>query len=199
MSKIESTVMWSGIGLVGLPGSGKTVAANMLAEHLGLEILTMGDVVREEARRRVIPESPAEMRQLMVTLREEEGEAVIALKCLQKISQFSNALKKVVIIDGLRSVSELEAFQQGLHSFYLIAILASPQIRFHRLQNRDRSDDPSAWGIFEARDTVEVKVGVTALLERADYSIKNKQDLESLAQQIWKLVGWIKKKEPALR
>jgi len=194
MPKSEFSLSWSGIGLVGLPGSGKTVAASLLANQLGLKIVIMGDVIREEAQRRGIPENPTEMRQLMVTLREEEGEAVIAIKCLQKISEFSNTLNKIVIIDGLRSVPELEAFQRGFQSFYLISILASPQIRFQRLQKRDRSDDPSAWEIFEARDALEVKVGVADLLEWADFSIRNEHDLANLVNQIQELVVRIKKK-----
>ena len=36
------------IGIVGLPGSGKSEAANVAAE-MGVPVVTMGDVIREES------------------------------------------------------------------------------------------------------------------------------------------------------
>ena len=39
------------IGFVGLPASGKTEAAKV-AQELGIPIIRMGDVVREEVKRR---------------------------------------------------------------------------------------------------------------------------------------------------
>ncbi|MDD1759688.1 MAG: AAA family ATPase [Methanothrix sp.] len=38
------------IGFVGLPGSGKSVASNV-ARDMGIEVLVMGDVIRQEAAR----------------------------------------------------------------------------------------------------------------------------------------------------
>lgn len=187
-SKLDRTA----IGVVGLPGSGKSVVAALLAEQLEAEIVVMGDVIREEAKRRGIPARPTDMRTLMITLRKEYGADVVALKCLQKIAELGTP-SKVVIIDGLRSLPELEAFRRGLQSFHLVAIYASPQIRFSRLKQRDRSDDPSAWAIFEARDSLEAKVGVSDLFAQADYSITNEQDLETLEHRVRELVEWFKK------
>lgn len=187
----ESKLDITAIGLVGLPGSGKSTIVRFLAEFLGTDVLVMGDVVREEAKKRDLPSSPEIMRQLMINLRKEHGADIIARKCLQKITDLVRDPKKPVIIDGLRSVEELEVFREGLRSFHLVAVLASPQIRFFRLQKRDRRDDPTAWAMFEARDSLETQIGVSTLIEQADYSINNERDLETLERQVRELIEWI--------
>ncbi len=200
MTKVEpgeTKLDITAIGLVGLPGSGKSVIVRFLAEFLGTAVIVMGDVVREEAEKRNLPSSPEIMRQLMINLRKEHGKDIIAHKCLQKIANLVSDPTKPVIIDGLRSVEELEVFRERLQSFYLVAVLASPQIRFSRLQKRDRQDDPSAWATFEARDTLEAQVGVISLIDQADYSIINEQDLETLEHKVREFTKWIKKKEAA--
>lgn len=190
-TKLDKTA----IGLVGLPGSGKSAIVRFLAEFLGTEVIVMGDVVREEAEKRDLPTSPEIMRQLMINLRKEHGTDFIARKCLQKIANLVSDPIKPVIIDGLRSKEELEVFREGLRSFHLVAVLASPQIRFSRLQKRDRRDDPSAWATFEARDSLEAQVGVLSLIDQADYSITNEQDLKTLEHKVREIAVWIKKKE----
>ncbi len=179
------------IGIVGLPGSGKSAAARYLAQQLGATIVVMGDVIREEAKRRGIPPHPEDMRKLMVTLRQEHGTDVVAQICLQKITKFANTSTKSIIIDGLRSIAEFETFRNGVRLFHLVAIQSSPQIRYRRLQQRDRSDDPKDWTTFEARDSLESKVGVTDLLNRADYVIINEYGLKTLRAQIHELVIWL--------
>ncbi len=183
-SKLDRTA----IGLVGFPGSGKSVVARYLAEQLGADVIVMGDAVREEAEQRKLPTSPEMMRKLMINLRKEHGADIIARKCLQKITELVRDPKKPVIIDGLRSVEELEVFREGLRSFHLIAVLASPQIRFFRLQKRDRRDNSTAWPTFEARDSLEAQIGVSTLIEQADYSINNERDLETLERQVRELI-----------
>ena len=42
------------IAFVGAPASGKTEAANV-ARELGIPVISMGDVIREELRRRGLP------------------------------------------------------------------------------------------------------------------------------------------------
>jgi len=46
------------IVITGLPGSGKTIASDM-AREMGLPVITMGDVIREEASRESISPSKA--------------------------------------------------------------------------------------------------------------------------------------------
>ncbi|MEM2047392.1 MAG: AAA family ATPase, partial [Candidatus Jordarchaeales archaeon] len=72
------------IGIVGMPGSGKSVAAQV-ARNEGLPVVSMGDVIREVAALQGIPPSPENIGRIMIKIREEEGEDVVARKCMSKI------------------------------------------------------------------------------------------------------------------
>ncbi|HKJ58497.1 MAG TPA: AAA family ATPase, partial [Halobacteriales archaeon] len=64
------------IGVVGLPGSGKSEAA-AVADDLGIPVVTMGDVIRQACRERGL--DPASHHgQVAQALRNEGGPAAIA-------------------------------------------------------------------------------------------------------------------------
>jgi len=71
------------IGVTGMPGSGKGIVAGV-AKNLGYEIIRMGDVIREEARKR-----NAKIGEIAVQLRKDYGEFVVAERCIQKIKDIS--------------------------------------------------------------------------------------------------------------
>ncbi|WP_252900669.1 AAA family ATPase [Vulcanisaeta sp. JCM 14467] len=90
------------IVITGLPGSGKTIASDV-AKELGLPVVTMGDVIRDETAKSGISSSAAS-----VILRLRGGTRAIAYKTLEKVPKQSN----VVVIDGARSIREVEAIEE---------------------------------------------------------------------------------------
>ena len=85
------------IGLGGMPGSGKSIVVET-AKELGYDVVTMGDVVREQTRLKGLEPTPANIGKVMLELRAQEGQYVIAKKCIPKIEeQKSNR----VLVDGL--------------------------------------------------------------------------------------------------
>ena len=157
------------IGVAGMPGAGKSLVTK-IAEKMGYAVVTMGDVVREETRKRGLPLTPEKMGAVMLKLREEEGPAAVAKRCIPRIE---NAKNDIVVVDGLRSLHELEEYQRHFKKSVLIAIHASPEIRFQRLFRRKRSDDPQGWATFHERDIRELSVGLSNLIVTADYLIVN--------------------------
>jgi len=79
----------------------------------------------------------------------------------------------VVLVEGIRSLHEVEEFKKRFPDFILIAIHASPETRFRRLFQRKRSDDPEGWGTFMERDSRELGVGLGAVIATADHMIVN--------------------------
>ena len=71
------------IGVTGMPGSGKSVVSRV-AENLGMKVVRMGDVIRDEAHKR--NESPGKV---AVYLRKEFGKYVIAERCVEYIKNIS--------------------------------------------------------------------------------------------------------------
>jgi len=175
------------IGVAGMPGSGKATAEQLFREK-GYPIIIMGDEVRLEAESRNLEPTPENLGRVMLEIREEEGPAVLAKRCIPKIR---GANSEIVVVDGVRSPEERDEFREALKSFFLIAIHASPKTRFKRLLRRRRSDDPSDWQTFMARDRRELRVGLGDVIATADYLVVNERtkshlhnDLEKILQRV---------------
>ena len=173
------------IGLAGMPGAGKSVVVNV-AKTSGYGIVVMGDAVREEAQRRHLESSPENLGKIMLELRQKEGNNVIAKKCIPKIE---NAKENKIIVDGIRSLNEVEEFKKHFPKFTLIAIQASPATRFKRLYRRQRSDDPKNWEIFHERDMRELSVGLGNAIALAEHIIVNEETLETVKEKIKEVLG----------
>ncbi|MGB9959805.1 MAG: AAA family ATPase [Candidatus Bathyarchaeales archaeon] len=168
------------VGLAGMPGAGKSVVVNV-AKEKGYGVVVMGDEVREEARKRGLEPTPENIGRLMLELRHVDGEAVIAKKCIPKIC--SRAESKI-IIDGIRSLVEVEEFRKNFRNFALVAVHSSPETRFKRLYQRQRSDDPKDWEIFHERDMRELRVGLGNAIAMADYMIINEESLDEVKRKV---------------
>ncbi len=164
------------IGLTGMPGSGKSLVV-VRAKDLGYEVVTMGDVIREETTKRGLELNPQNVGKVMLQLRAEGGERVIAEKCIPKIE---NSKAKKMVVDGLRSYVEADTFKRRLANFVLVTVHASPQTRFQRLSTRGRSDDPKSLEVFEDRDMRELGVGIGNAIALAQYVIINDSTTEIL-------------------
>lgn len=157
------------IGVTGMAGAGKATVREAVQE-MGYSVLVMGEEIRKEARRRKLKPNPENLGLVMLKIREEEGPAVIAKRCIPKMER---AKKKVVVVDGIRSLGEVKEFKRHFRNFVLIAIHASPETRFRRLFQRKRSDDPAGWETFMERDLRELGVNLGSAIATADYMIVN--------------------------
>jgi len=164
----------------GMPGSGKSIGVEV-AKELEISVFVMGDVVREEVTRRNLPHTPQTLAKMMLLLREEHGPAVVAQRCVEKILRDSSAN---VVVDGARSEAELAVFKKTLSPVTLVAIHASPRIRFERLQQRGRADDALTLEKFQERDQRELDVGLGRIIAQADIMIINEGDLGTLHTQV---------------
>ncbi len=164
------------ICLTGMPGSGKSVVANT-AREMGIPVLVMGDVVREEAKKRRIPLTPDNLTKLALQLRMEEGPQVVAKRIVEKINNIYRE-SPIVLIDGVRSLDEISYFKENIKdsSVLIIAVHASPKTRFKRLKRRNRPGDPKSWQEFVLRDERELKIGIGNVIALADHIIINEEE-----------------------
>ncbi|MGQ9625256.1 MAG: dephospho-CoA kinase, partial [Candidatus Bathycorpusculaceae bacterium] len=128
---------------------------------------------------------------IMLELREKEGANVIAKRCVKKIQDFK---EPKVIVDGIRSLAEVEEFKKHFPKFTLIAIHASPETRFKRLYHRQRSDDPKNWHIFYERDMRELSVGLGNAIAMAEYLIVNEENLETGKRKVEEVLRKVEEK-----
>ena len=178
------------VGLAGMAGSGKSIVVGTAREN-GYDIVVMGDEVREEARSRNVESNPDNLGKIMLELRHKEGEAAIAKRCIPKIER---ATKQRIIVDGIRSLAEVEQLRQRFPSFTFIAIHASPETRFKRLFKRKRSDDPENWEAFIERDYRELGVGLGNAIAMAEYLIVNEEDIDTAKVKTREVIRKIEEK-----
>jgi dephospho-CoA kinase len=167
------------LGVVGMPGAGKSVVDAVATSH-GYAVVVMGAVIRDELERRNLTATPKTVGAVMLMLREEEGEAVVAKRCVSKILAMPQAN---VIVDGVMSQAEVDEFRRHFPKFKILAIHASPQTRFHRLFRRRRSDDAGE-AAFRERDYRELQTGKGAVIALADYLIVNEGTFAEFTAEI---------------
>ena len=161
------------VALTGMPGAGKTTVANYLAQK-GIPLLIMGDVVREAARNEGLEPTSGNLAKLMIRLREKNGPEAIAHLIANKIKTMKNEDKEfaVVIVDGIRSMAEIEVLKR-VGQVKLLAIHGSILTRYSHIRERARSDVPSNINEFDKRDRVEMEVGISDAIALADETISN--------------------------
>lgn len=177
------------IAITGMPGAGKSTAARAL-ETAGFGGIAMGDMIREETKRRGLPLDDQNMGMVMRELRARYGPGAVAelsLKAMESIK------RDVVIVDGVRSLPEVEIFRRA-GDVKLLAILASPSRRLHLLTNRGRTDAPQSVDGFKARDERELSIGIGSAIAMADEWISNEHiSAEELGSSALKILDtWLK-------
>lgn len=168
-----------------MPGAGKGVFRKTV-QRLGYSVVTMGDVVRAEVKKRNLKPTPENMGKVMLNLRELDGAGAIAKQCIPALKQTTG---KLVVIDGIRSLIEVEEFKKHFPDFVLVAVHSSPKTRYKRLVNRKRSDDPPDWSTFMERDLRELGIGMGSVISVADYMIVNEASINQLKNRIIQLIS----------
>ena len=186
-----------------MPGAGKSTVASFLKDK-GFAVVTMGDVIREEAKRRGLEPTDVNLGKMMLKLRQDLGPGAVGQIVLQKLQGNhandngsgdgggSDKNSSNVVIDGIRSVAEVEVLKNVGH-VRLLAIHASEDTRFNYLRKRGRADAPSDSNEFTGRDKRELSVGVSEAIALANEMISNNGlTLEQLKLHAYDIVkGWL--------
>ena len=179
--------------LTGMPGAGKSSVACFLKEK-GFTVVTMGDVIREEAKRQGLEPTDVNLGKMMLKLRQDLGPGAVGQIVLQKLARdgnnnnSNNSNSSNVVVDGIRSVAEVEVLKKVGH-VRLLAVHASQDTRFKHLRERGRADAPSDSDEFSGRDKRELSVGVSEAIALANEMISNNDlTLEQLKLRAYSIV-----------
>ena len=174
-------------GTVGLAGSGKGELAAVAREN-GIPVITMGDVIRQACRDRGL--DPAEDHGTVAkALRDEHGPAAIAERSLPMIRDAVDGDSETVVVDGLRSMVEVETFREAFdEAFQIVSIEVPFELRAERLAERGRDASDSDLESLRARDERELEFGMGEVMEAADYRIENTDTLESFRMRVHELL-----------
>lgn len=171
------------MGISGLPGSGKSFVSE-IATQKGAMIVSMGDIIREEAKKR--GESTKETAQ---NLRKEHGEYIVAELTVKKIKEIrKEGFSSSIIVEGIRSPYEVNMFKENFEDFIILSVFANPDIRFERIKSRKREDDTTDYETFVSRDQRELDFGIGDVISLSNKIIINESDLDTYLEEINKFL-----------
>jgi dCMP deaminase len=171
------------IGLTGRNASGKGEAANFLKSK-GFTFYSLSDVIREEVGRLGLEITRNNLIATGRDLRAKHGTAFLAEQILQRLASDQN-----YVIDSFRHPDEVNAFRQR-PDFSLLFISAPVEIRFDRIKQRARENDPETMEEFLALEAAEATShdvegqNLTATEALADFVINNDSSIEALHQNL---------------
>jgi len=158
------------IAIVGMPGAGKSVAADFFRSK-GIPILRFGDQTEIGLKEHNLPVNEKNERWYREKLREELGMAAMAIKIEPRI-RAAERHRDIVVLDGLYSWEEYLYLKEQFPSLILLCVYAPPKLRYGRLASR--AVRPLTRQEAESRDRAEIenlnKGGPIAL---SDYVIRN--------------------------
>lgn len=174
------------LAVVGMCGSGKSIASDYLVEKKGYNKIYFGGVTMDclkEANLEVNPENEKMMRE---KLRKEHGMGAFALLLLPKIEE---SLKEHdTVLDGLYSWDEYVILKNKFPELKLLCIVAEKSLRYDRLTKREIR--PLTNEEAEKRDIAEIenlaKGGPIAI---ADYYILNNKNIESYINDLEEIIN----------
>jgi dephospho-CoA kinase len=169
---------------VGLPGSGKDELVGV-ARVLGFHVLKMGDLVRDEVRRRGMAINDKNNARVANEERDRQGPSVWAKKIVPMITETKT------LVDGCRSDAELAVFRHNFGDLAVVGVFASPATRYDRLTKRGRGDDSLTMEQLYERDQRELKWGIGNAFALADYMIVNERSLREFQETAREVLGRI--------
>lgn len=173
------------VGLVGMPGSGKSVVQNIFAKN-GFDTFNMGDIVTkiEFAKRGYEKLGEGAEAEIAGALRAELGENAVAIRTHEELAN----LKGDICIAGLRSKEEADYFRKKWgDSFVLVAIRADFNTRLERMMVRQTRPYKSE-GELKSRDERESGYGLHELLESCERIVENEEGLNELEEKVVQVI-----------
>jgi dephospho-CoA kinase len=189
------------VALVGMPGSGKTEVGLIFEEH-GFYKERFGQAVLDEVLARGMEVNEANERKIREALRAEYGMDVMARRLVKRIENLPSNTR--VLADGLYSWEEY-LYLKGAYKndLYVVAIHASPEVRYARLTSGQRKYDPvkDKKAVYRSFTLEEAKSRDYSQIENlhqggpiamADYHIVNEGTRDELVKRVEALIREIK-------
>lgn len=171
------------IAIVGLPGSGKTEAADFFKEKK-LPVISFGKIVIDMVEHQYHEHKEEYYKEVREGLRKKHGNEVLAVLSEKKINE---ALKEshIVVIDGMRSWEEYIYLKEKFSDVkvYILALHTDKHIRYKRAAKRTERSKVGQFG--EKRDINELTgVNMGPTIAFADFLIKNNFSLQEFQDKL---------------
>lgn len=164
--------------IVGMPGSGKTTAADLLGKFLRIKVVHSGDIARAEIKRRgwkLTPETDLKIRKYF----HSHGREHIMVD--RTLEQFKGDIN---IVESFRSMKEIDILRKRGYEVIIILIHAPFAVRAKRQQLRGRLGPRETLKYLKSRDKHELSIGLEQVIKEADFVIQNRGTAKQLEAHI---------------
>jgi len=176
------------IAIVGMPGVGKSVAANFFHTK-NIPMLRFGDQTDIGLKEYNLEKNEKNERWYREKLRNDFDMAAMAIKIYPRIEEQAKT-HSLIVLDGLYSWEEYIYLREKYPNIQLLCIYASPRIRHKRLSIR--SVRPLTIKEAESRDIAELQnLNKGGPIAFADYLIKNEGDEKEFQSELEKYLSTI--------
>lgn len=174
------------IAVVGMSGSGKSVAVDYLTAK-GYPKVYFGGMIYKEMAKRGIPQSPENDKKFREEIRKTEGTDWVVRQVIDEVHDLMRAGQKRIVLDGVYSWTEYKTLKHefpGMLTF--VAIVVSKKLRYKRVAARP--DRPFNTEEIIERDRSEIEnLEKGGPIAAADYYVLNDgsvADMEKKLQDI---------------
>lgn len=179
--------------LAGLPGAGKSAAADAGTAAAGGSVLSAGNMIREMARADGLEDPTSdELGEYAKKQRGIAGPGFFAEKAAGMILRDEIEIDYPVWIDSVRHINGAREFKEFFDSAELIYIDAPFETRLERVRDRGR-DDEAEWSAIDLmeRDDRELKhLGTQTILDsgEVDHVVPNDSTMSDLYEHLARIV-----------
>ena len=173
------------IGITGTLGAGKGTVVEYLTEHKNFIHFSVRGYLAEVIKARGEEVNRDSLTHTANELRRQNGPAFIIEELYRKA--YESGMN--CIIESIRTPGEIDSLRQR-PGFYLLAVDADIQIRYHRIQTRASETDHIDFDTFQSNEQREMhsddpnKQNLSECINRADFVISNDGSIEELHRQI---------------
>lgn len=171
------------VGITGFNASGKGEVARYFQKQ-GYILISLSDLLREEAKSRNIEFTRENLTKLGKELRKQRNPGFLAELAVAKTDPSS-----AYVIDSIRHPEEIRILKEKFAPFFLLGIDAPIEVRFERSRLRGRQENADTIAEFIHRENQEKKNNPNAqqlhkCMEMCDALIINDSDIQSLEKKI---------------
>lgn len=172
------------IGAVGKNGSGKDTVLDIIAEQYGVPSISMGDIVRDIARRKGIEPTRGNLNEISRSHFEEFGRDFFIKIVIDRLDE---ARAPFTVVTGIRTFLDAKTLRDRYGERFLLinVIVSDDDERLRRALARATKRDPKTLEELIEHDTREERIfGIEKAATLATAEMRNDGTLEDLQEQV---------------